>query len=46
MYEYIVGKIIEASPAHCIVENNGIGYYINISLNTYAAITGKKEDIK
>jgi Holliday junction DNA helicase RuvA len=43
MLEYIKGHIIEASPAHCIVENNGLGYFINISLNTYSKLQKQKE---
>lgn len=43
MYEYIKGHIIEASPAHCVVENNGIGYFINISVNTYTLLQNQKE---
>ena len=43
MYEYIKGHIIEASPAHCVVENNGLGYFINISLNTYTKLQNQKE---
>jgi Holliday junction DNA helicase RuvA len=43
MLEYIKGHIIEASPAHCVVENNGLGYFINISLNTYTKLQNQKE---
>lgn len=43
MIEYIKGGIAELSPATAIVDCNGLGYAVNISLNTYAAIQGKKE---
>ncbi len=43
MYEYIKGHIIESSPAHCIIENNGLGYFINISVNTYTKLQQQKE---
>ncbi|SMO34369.1 Holliday junction DNA helicase subunit RuvA [Saccharicrinis carchari] len=43
MYEYIKGHIIETSPAHCVVENNGIGYFINISVHTYTQLQNQKE---
>lgn len=46
MYEFIVGKIIEATPAYCVIENNGIGYYISISLNTYSGISQEDESCK
>jgi holliday junction DNA helicase RuvA len=38
MIDYIIGKITELNPAFVVVECNGIGYSLNISLNTYAAI--------
>lgn len=38
MYEYITGKLAEVAPAYAIVEAAGIGYFINISLQTYSEI--------
>ena len=38
MYEYISGKVAEATPTYAIVEAAGIGYFINISLKTYSEI--------
>ncbi|WP_346856855.1 Holliday junction branch migration protein RuvA [uncultured Draconibacterium sp.] len=43
MYEYIRGNIADISPANIIVETGGIGYFINISLNSYSQLSGKKE---
>jgi len=43
MYEYVSGKIVESSPAHVVIENNGLGYFLNISLTTYTAIKELKE---
>lgn len=43
MYEYIKGKVEELSPAMAVIEASQIGYAINISLNTYAALEGKAE---
>ena len=38
MYEYITGKLTELAPAYAIVEAAGVGYFINISLQTYSEI--------
>ena len=43
MYEYIKGRVEELSPAMAIIESNQVGYAVNISLNTYAALEGKAE---
>ena len=43
MYEYIKGGLIEAAPTYAVVESGGIGYYINISVNTYSQISQAKE---
>lgn len=42
MIDYIKGDIVELTPASVTVETNGIGYFINISLNTYTALSGQK----
>ncbi len=43
MYEFIKGNLTEINPAFVIIESNGIGYFINISLNTYSKINKLKE---
>jgi Holliday junction DNA helicase RuvA len=43
MYEYIKGKITELSPAIAIVETGGIGYFINITLNSFTQLQGKDD---
>lgn len=43
MIEYIQGEITELNPTLAVVECNGIGYGLNISLNTYSAFNSKKE---
>ena len=40
MYEYITGALTELSPTYAVVEAAGVGYYINISLQTYSVIEG------
>lgn len=43
MIEYIKGKLTEVTPAYAVVEAHGVGYGLNISLNTYSGIQNKKE---
>lgn len=43
MYEFIRGIIVERNPAHIVIEAGGIGYFINISLNTYSKFNQKTE---
>jgi len=38
MITHIKGKLVEKSPTSVIIDVNGIGYLINISLNTFSAI--------
>lgn len=45
MIAYIKGELNFKTPTYVIVETNGIGYRINISLNTYAQIE-KLERVK
>ncbi len=45
MYAYISGKVVEKSPTYTVVDNHGIGYFINITLNTFTAI-GEKEEVR
>lgn len=43
MIEYVRGQLAELTPALAVVEAGGVGYALNISLNTYTAIQGKRE---
>lgn len=43
MIEYIKGELTELTPALATIEAAGIGYGLNISLNTFSAIQSKKE---
>ena len=43
MIEYIKGELTELTPALATIEAAGIGYGLNISLNTFSAIQGQKE---
>ena len=41
MYEYIKGDIKGLTPTQVVVETQGVGYALQISLQTYAALEGK-----
>lgn len=43
MIEYVKGEVTELTPAYAVIEAHGVGYGLNISLNTYSAVQGKKE---
>ena len=38
MYDYIKGKLAEKNPAYAVIEANGVGYLLNISLHTYSLL--------
>jgi Holliday junction DNA helicase RuvA len=43
MIEYLRGRLADLTPAMAVVDCQGVGYGVNISLNTYAAIQGREE---
>lgn len=43
MIHYLNGKLTDINPAYAVVECNGVGYMVNISLNTFGKIQGQKE---
>ncbi|WP_184550015.1 Holliday junction branch migration protein RuvA [Mucilaginibacter sp. FT3.2] len=45
MYDYISGKLVFKSPSHVVIDAGGIGYHINISVNTYSRL-GTDESCK
>ena len=45
MYEYITGKVAEATPTYAVIEAAGVGYMINISLKTFSDIEHAEETL-
>jgi len=45
MYAYINGKLVYKCPTYVVIDAGGVGYHINISLNTYSNI-GDAENCK
>lgn len=45
MYSFISGKVAEKNPAYVVIDNHGVGYLINITLNTFTAI-GEQSEVK
>ncbi|MBO4551014.1 MAG: Holliday junction branch migration protein RuvA [Bacteroidaceae bacterium] len=43
MIEYLKGTLAEVAPTLAVVECHGVGYGVNITLNTFSAIQGKQE---
>lgn len=43
MIEFVRGELDELTPTTAVVDCNGVGYLLNISLNTFTAIQGKKD---
>ena len=45
MINHIEGKLVEKNPTYAIIDCGGVGYYINITINTYSKI-GSSEKCK
>ncbi len=43
MIDYISGKIAELTPTRVVLDNQGIGYSIEISLQTFSVLENKEE---
>lgn len=46
MYNFIIGKIVEKNENIVVVENNGIGYELNVSINTLETIGNLGDEVK
>lgn len=42
MIAYLKGRLVHKAPSFAIVEVNGVGYHVNISLNTFGEIKDKE----
>lgn len=43
MYSYLKGKLVEKNPSYAVIECQGVGYMIHISLNTYSKIKDEEQ---
>ena len=43
MIHHLNGRLIEKHPTHLVVECGGVGYFVNISLNTFSAIPDQEQ---
>ena len=43
MLDYVKGPVAELTPATATIDCGGVGYLVNISVNTYTALQGKSE---
>ena len=43
MIEYVKGAVAELTPTVAVIECHGVGYCLNISLNTFSALQGRQE---
>ncbi len=46
MYDYIKGNVEELTPTYVVLDNHGVGYMINISLNSYNALQSHTNSVK
>jgi Holliday junction DNA helicase RuvA len=43
MYEFISGPVADLTPAYAVINAGGVGYYLNISLQTFSEIERQTE---
>lgn len=46
MYDYIKGNVAELTPTYVVLDNHGVGYMINISLNSFNVLQHQEEVVK
>ncbi len=45
MFEYLKGVLVEHTHTYIVIEANGVGYFVNISLNTHSQLKKDAETI-
>ena len=43
MITHLRGRLIDKNPTYAVIETNGVGYWLNISLNTYTQLPDSEE---
>jgi len=43
MFNHLSGKVTELNPSNVVVDCNGVGYSVFISINTYSKLNGKEK---
>ncbi len=43
MYEFIKGKLVEKNPTYVVIEANGIGFILHISIHTYTKLKEEED---
>jgi holliday junction DNA helicase RuvA len=46
MYDYFEGRLEEKNPAYAVIDVHGVGYFLNISLNTYTKLPEEDHQCK
>jgi Holliday junction DNA helicase RuvA len=46
MYDYFEGRLEEKNPAYAVIDVQGVGYFLNISLNTYTKLPEEDHQCK
>ena len=45
MITHLEGKLVEKNPTNVVIDCHGVGYFVNISLNTYSAL-GSTDNVR
>ena len=46
MFHHLQGRMIEKNPTHVVIDCNGVGYFVHISLHTFSLLSAENEAIK